>query len=108
MELAKPVSNSIFENITECKIKDMYEYLDNFYSDINSKPKKYRQSPELVDFLNENQFTQLVREFIANTNSGAGDFGKLDSYGLVKRNGEDDIVIIDFGLTNNVYDSYYK
>ena len=108
MELARKVTNDDFERLAECKIKDMYEYLDNFYNEINSKQKLYRQLPELVDYLNDNVFTQLVREFIANTNSGAGDFGKLNSYGLVQRNGEDDLVIVDFGLTNNVYDSYYK
>jgi hypothetical protein len=31
--------------------------------------------------------------------SDVGDFGRLNSYGLVNRNGVDDIVIIDFGLT---------
>jgi hypothetical protein len=34
--------------------------------------------------------------------------GRLNSYGLVNRNGVDDIVIIDFGLTNDIYDTYYS
>jgi hypothetical protein len=108
MELARKVTNDTFEMLADCKIIDMYQYLDNFHNDINSRRNIYKQSPELVDFLNENTFTQMVREFMVNTDSGAGDFGKLNSYGLVQRNGEDDLVIIDFGLTNNVYDSYYK
>jgi hypothetical protein len=35
---------------------------------------------------------------MGNTQSDVGDFGRLNSYGLVNRNGVDDIVIIDFGL----------
>ena len=29
-------------------------------------------------------------------------------YGIVKRNDEDDIVLIDFGLTTDIYDTYYS
>jgi hypothetical protein len=44
----------------------------------------------------------LVKDFMGNTQSDVGDFGRLNSYGLVNRNGVDDIVIIDFGLTNDI------
>jgi hypothetical protein len=44
---------------------------------------------------------------MGNTQSDVGDFGRLNSYGLVNRNGVD-IVIIDFGLTNDIYDTYYS
>ena len=37
-----------------------------------------------------------------------GDLAKINSYGIVKRGGSDRIVLIDFGLTNNVWDSYYS
>jgi hypothetical protein len=43
-----------------------------------------------------------------NTSSPAGDLMRLNSYGIVNRNGEDIIVIIDFGLTHDIYDEYYK
>ena len=31
----------------------------------------------------------------------------MDSYGLVNRNGKDTIVMIDYGITNDVWDEYY-
>jgi hypothetical protein len=108
MELAKKVNNSDFERLAECKIKDMYEYLSNFWSNQKGKQILYRQPKELVEYLNENHFTSLIMDFISNVGNGPGDFGKLNSYGIVKRNGEDDLVIIDFGLTGEVYDSYYS
>lgn len=36
-----------------------------------------------------------------------GDLRRISSYGVVKRNGEEEIVLIDYGLTNDVYDNYY-
>jgi hypothetical protein len=108
MELAKKVNKNTFRQLVDCEIEDMYEYLHNFHQSNNGKNPIYRQSPELVEILNENYFVQLVREFMVNTDSGPGDFGNLSSYGLVKRDGEDDIVIIDFGLTNDVYNTYYS
>ena len=37
-----------------------------------------------------------------------GDLCKLDSYGIVNRNGKQYIVLIDYGLTNKIFDDYYK
>ena len=37
-----------------------------------------------------------------------GDLKRLSTYGVVKRNGQDAVVIIDFGLTRDVYDTYYS
>jgi hypothetical protein len=37
-----------------------------------------------------------------------GDLIRTSSYGLVKRNGQDTIVLIDYGLNQENYDSYYK
>jgi hypothetical protein len=45
---------------------------------------------------------------MSDSDSPAGDFMRLNSYGVVNRNGEDIIVIIDFGLTQSVYDEYYR
>jgi asparagine synthase (glutamine-hydrolysing) len=36
-----------------------------------------------------------------------GDLRRLSSYGLVNRDGQDKIVLIDYGLTHDVYTSYY-
>jgi hypothetical protein len=108
MELARKVSNKDFEILAECNIDDMYQYLTNTYKIENGRHKMYAQSKELEDYLDENQFTALIRDFMRNVGCGPGDFGKLSTYGIVKRNVVDDIVIIDYGLSNNVYDSYYR
>ena len=46
--------------------------------------------------------------FIGGYDIPVGDLCKLNTYGLVKRNGEDTIVMIDYGLNNDVWQDYYK
>ena len=33
---------------------------------------------------------------------------RLSSYGVVRRNGQEEMVIIDFGLTEDVFNNYYR
>lgn len=37
-----------------------------------------------------------------------GDLQRISSYGLVRRDGGERIVLIDYGLNNSIYDQYYK
>jgi hypothetical protein len=46
--------------------------------------------------------------FIGNYAVPVGDLERLSSYGVVKRDGQDKIVLIDYGLTHEVYSSYYS
>jgi len=64
--------------------------------------------PEVTARLDENEFVGAIAEFMENIDAPAGDFGRLNSYGIVERGGQDDIVLIDFGLTNDVYQTYYS
>ena len=64
--------------------------------------------PAVKERLDENEFVSAIQDFMANIDAPAGDFGRLNSYGIVQRNGQDDIVLIDFGLTNDVYQTYYS
>ena len=36
-----------------------------------------------------------------------GDLSKLNTYGLVKRNGNDEIVLVDYGLTKDTFSNHY-
>ena len=60
------------------------------------------------DFFSENPFSSLLADFMIATQSPSGDLIKYSSYGVVNRNGEDQIVLIDFGLTKDVYATYYS
>ena len=56
----------------------------------------------------EDEFVYPMLNLMANYDIPVGDLLKISSYGVVKRDGQDAIVLIDYGLNNEVYDSYYK
>jgi len=56
----------------------------------------------------EEEFIYGVFDYIGNYGVPAGDLTRMNSYGVVKRGGTDEIVIIDYGLTSDVYSSYYS
>jgi hypothetical protein len=64
--------------------------------------------PESYDETWENDFVKSIYDIIGSYNIPSGDLTKLSTYGVVKRNGQDDVVMIDYGLTKEVYDSYYR
>lgn len=47
-------------------------------------------------------------ELVGNYDLSFGDFKKISSFGLVNRNGENKIVLIDYGLTDEVYNTHYR
>lgn len=63
---------------------------------------------EMVDAMWENEFIYDIFTFMGGYDIQVGDLMKLNSYGLVNRNGEDTIVMIDYGVTNDVWDDYYS
>ncbi len=69
--------------------------------------RKRKIDDELVDEMWENEFIYDMLSFLGNYDAPVGDLMKIDSYGLVKRDGVDAIVLIDYGITNDVWDSYY-
>jgi hypothetical protein len=108
MELARKVKKSDFQRLEDINFDEFGKYLKNFELENNGKKPFYGITDAHKEILNENQFTQSICEFMLNTDSPAGDLMRLNSYGLVTRNGEEIIVIIDFGLTNDIYNEYYK
>lgn len=107
MELARKVTKKDFQRLTECTIEEMYDYLRNFNEINRGKRPIFAMDPAVKERLDENEFVSAIVDFMSNIDAPAGDFGRLNSYGIVQRNGQDDIVLIDFGLTNDVYQTYY-
>jgi hypothetical protein len=55
----------------------------------------------------ENDFVSSIFDLIGGYDLTIGDLCKLSTYGVVSKEGEDSIVMIDSGLTSEVYNSYY-
>jgi mRNA-degrading endonuclease RelE of RelBE toxin-antitoxin system len=110
MELARKVKISDFKNIVGYNFEDIKKAIHNVGVDsgILRRIGKYEMNQELVDDMWENEFTQELFSFIGNYQIPVGDLQRLSSYGVVKRDGQDTIVLIDYGLTHDVYSSYYS
>jgi mRNA-degrading endonuclease RelE of RelBE toxin-antitoxin system len=110
MELARKVKISDFKNIVGYNFEDIKKAIHNVGVDSGMLRRigKYEMNQELVDDMWENEFTQELFSFIGNYQIPVGDLQRLSSYGVVKRDGQDTIVLIDYGLTHDVYSSYYS
>lgn len=107
MELARKVKKSDFNTLLGIDFESYGRYLSNFQEENKGKRALYTLDPKQLEILKENEFVNSVLSFMNDADSQAGDLGRLNSYGLVKREGTDSIVIIDFGLTGEIYSSYY-
>ena len=109
MELARKVKPSDFKNIVGYSFEDYRAAIHNYGIDSgNSRGFKYPIDKELAQDMWENEFMYEIFDYIGNYGVPTGDLERTNSYGLVKRDGQDKIVLIDYGLTHDVYSSYYS
>jgi hypothetical protein len=111
MELARKVTPAIFERVVGFTFDDYCAGLRKYDDNINPSRRSWFSSnisKELYDAMWENEFTYDMLSFIGGYDVHVGDLCKLNTYGLVKRNGEDTIVMIDYGLNNDVWQDYYS
>lgn len=111
MELAKKVTPAIFERVVGFTFADYCAGLRKHHDEINPKRRSWFSSDvskEVYEAMWEDEFTYEMLSFIGSYDIPVGDLCKLNTYGLVKRNGEDTIVMIDYGLNNDVWQDYYK
>jgi hypothetical protein len=110
MELARKVTPKLFMEIVGVDF-DQYcktlRYHHNQVTGNNNRMFGYSK-PDNYDEMWENEFVYDMLNFLGNYEPPVGDLCRLSTYGVVNRNGQNHIVMIDYGLTSDVYDSYYK
>lgn len=110
MELARKVTPNIFKQVTGYSFENFCDLLSIYNDAVN--PSKYKHSHRLPeDFIQdswEDEFIYSVYQYLGNYDVPVGDLLKLSSYGLVKRNGVDTVVLIDYGVDNKTMASYYS
>ena len=111
MELARKVTPKNFLQVIGFSFEDFCRLINEDYYSINPSargPRLRPVSPELKAEMVENEFVHEILNFMRGYDIPVGDLMKLNSYGLVKRNGQDDIVMIDYGLNSSVWEDYYS
>lgn len=109
MELARKLSKGDFKRLTGLDWEMYAKAIHNHGIDTgNGRGYKHDLPEEFKEEVWENEFSYAMLDFMGNYGIPAGDLTRRSTYGIVKRDGQDDIVMIDYGLTSDVYDSYYS
>lgn len=115
MQLARKAKPSDFKRLTPYDFNVFCHWIDYIHAQY-SRGRTYRnkQMDELFksDYFWENiEYTvfQEVETYLSNyTLEAIGDLKRISSWGIVSNNGEEKLVLIDYGLTDDVYNTYYK
>ena len=111
MELAIPLSRNKkkLENLLNITLAELHSFLE-----ANDPKTKRWQSPKVsisqkrMDELWEHEYASQLVDLVGNIDMEVGDLVRPSSWGVVKRNGKEEPVLIDFGFTNNVKANYYS
>lgn len=108
MALARKVTEKNFKEITGVSFKDYCNAMFYRHSEMGRNKAFGFAKPSNMDEMWENEFVFSMMDIMSNYDLPPGDLCKLNSFGIIKKDGEDQIVMIDYGLNNKVYDSYYS
>lgn len=109
MELARKATKPNFQQITGLPFDEFARGVHNYGIESgNNRGFKYNVDKEFMEKMWENEFSYDILSFIGNYGLPSGDLERISSYGVVNRNGSDSVVLIDYGLTHDVYQSYYS
>ncbi len=108
MELAKKISKSRFKELAGVAIDRAYAYFARYEAKNLGRKRWTSMSDEEAEKLRDNPFIVEMIDLIGNYDMSTGDFGRTSTYGEVIRDGKPKVVLVDFGLTNTVWDDYYK
>jgi hypothetical protein len=110
MELAKKITEGEFKRISGFNFKDFAAALNNYYHERTNYRNGYKMEvdSEIVAEMWEDEFVYGIFQYLGNYKVTVGDLTRLSTYGIVKRDGQDTIVLIDYGLTEDVYKSHYS
>lgn len=107
MDLAKKVTRPIFKSIKGFDFNDMAKALHNFYYsnvDYNTRMHKFNIDEDALGKIEEDELYNDLCSFMHSYDAPVGDLIKTSSYGVI----DDEIKLIDYGLTSDVYESYYS
>jgi len=109
MELARKITSSDFKRITGFSFEDFAVAVHNYgINSGNGVGFEKEIDKSVLESMWEDEFVFEIFQYIGNYGVPSGDLTKKSTYGIVKGDGDERVVIIDYGLTSDVYDSYYN
>lgn len=80
----------------------------SWYNATNYRFYSKLSDEEMSDLQDNNDNIKEYVDYVSNYQPPLGDIVRIANYGLTNRNGEDYIVLLDSGLSDEIYNTYYK
>jgi hypothetical protein len=106
MELADKVHAAKFQQLTGVKFNDYAQYISNLI--MEEKGERGYYNLENKEELKENEFISDIVGFAKETGRLNSDIARINSYGVVKRDGHEMVVLVDYGATDAVIKQHYQ
>lgn len=119
MEKAIPAKKSDFKRLTGLSFEMYCDFITRYVNNYLPNNSKYRglyinhnynqAYQQLMDEWNDDLFIYNVMDYLGNYQLMTWqDLTRISSYGVVNRNGQEEMVIIDFGLSEDVWNNHYN
>lgn len=112
VELATKVKSSDFPSLVGVNMKDFFNFLQTSYClRSTSRSARFAHMPisqeKYVDMLEQHQELAEWDDYIANSEPVVSDMLRPSQYGKVKRKNYNQLVLVDYGLTDDIFNNYY-
>lgn len=109
-EKAEKMSVGKFKSMVGISFNDLKEYIMWMGNQNNRILVKSQVDKELIEELHENEFIMDFSDLIRNygLEETIMEFTRSSSWGIVNRDGENKVVIIDYGLNDEVFKNHYS
>lgn len=110
-EYVLPAKNKDFQHVFGITFEDFKKLLRTVASWYDSKSFRFNDklSDEEVASLEEkNDNIKEYVDYVSNYQPILGDMLRIANYGLIKRDGQEMIVLLDSGLSEDIFNTYYK
>lgn len=109
MELATKLTASKFQAIMGYPYEEYCSMLFDCYSENVLHERNYRRTKvKNYDIIVEDDLYKDICDLMVNYKMPAGDLTKLTSYGIVLDDGDQKVVLVDYGLTGLVFNNHYR
>lgn len=110
-EKGKKVTDKRIRELTGIpSLSKLFDFLNVVQQDQKSGQNIFSDSltDDEKEFFWENEFSSDLADFVVNYGQTIGDMSRPSTYGEVMRDGQPTIVLTDYGLNDEVYDTYYS
>ena len=107
-EKARKMKPSDFKQITGFDFNEWVYVLQQHYNEMKGKRflGSMLVSDDYDDILESDLFSEMI-SFMADFDMSVGDIARISSWGIVSRDGKEQPVLIDYGLTQDVFKDFY-